>query len=51
MRGEGQHAQMIESMFKTYRKRYGLDRRHTPLSSASFRKPALDGQLGLFDQE
>jgi DNA repair photolyase len=51
MRGEGQHAQMIESMFKTYRKRYGLDRRHTPLSSASFRKPTLDGQLGLFDQE
>ncbi len=49
MRGEGHHAEAIATMFKTYRKRFGLDQPIPPLSSSAFIKPNLDGQLGLFD--
>jgi DNA repair photolyase len=48
MRGEGEHAELIKRMFKTYRKRYGLDRAMPKLSSSAFRRPILDGQLELF---
>ena len=48
-RGEGRHAEMIATIFQTYRKRFGLDKEMAPLSSAAFRKPNLDGQPGLFD--
>jgi DNA repair photolyase len=49
MRGEGEHAELIGRMFRTYRRRHGLDRPFPKLSSSAFRRPKLDGQMGLFD--
>ncbi len=48
MRGHGAHAEQIGQMFRLYRKKYGLDRDRVPLSSASFRRVAPDGQMSLF---
>ncbi|HEX7009233.1 MAG TPA: PA0069 family radical SAM protein [Phycisphaeraceae bacterium] len=49
-RGRGAVAQQIEQVFALFRRRYGLDQKIPPLSSASFRPPApSNGQLGLFD--
>jgi DNA repair photolyase len=49
MRGEGIFAEQIRSVFRTYRRRCGLDRPFPELSSAAFRRPPRPGeQLGLF---
>jgi len=48
MRGTGALAEHIEGLFDVYARKYGLDSATPPLSSASFRPPALDGQLDLF---
>lgn len=48
-RGVGEQAWVIDAMFKMYVKRYGLDNPMPRLSSAAFRRPVLDGQMGLFD--
>ena len=50
MRGEGKQAELISRMFKMYKKRFGLEKPMRDLSSAHFRRPILDGQLGLFQQ-
>jgi DNA repair photolyase len=48
MSGTGEQAEVIAKMFKMYKKKFGLDRKMRELSSAHFRRPALDGQLELF---
>jgi DNA repair photolyase len=48
MSGTGQQAEVIAKMFKMYKKKFGLDRTTRALSSAGFRRPALDGQMELF---
>jgi DNA repair photolyase len=53
MRGEGIFAEQIAALFATAARRYGLDGRHPPLSTAAFRRPAAaaasaSGQLSLF---
>ena len=47
--GTGPLADVVEDSFSLYCRRFGLHRRHTPLSGRSFQRPSLDGQLGLFD--
>jgi DNA repair photolyase len=47
MRGTGTYAETIEEMFQISRRRFGLDRRMTPLSTAHFRRPP-GAQLSLF---
>ncbi|HTQ99712.1 MAG TPA: PA0069 family radical SAM protein [Candidatus Acidoferrum sp.] len=47
MRGEGQHAEHIASVFKVYRNRYGLTRR-AQLSLHHFNREAAWGQQSLF---
>ena len=49
-RGKGEQAKLIGQMFRMYKKRFGLDKPIRDLSSAAFRPPVLDGQLGLFQQ-
>jgi len=46
MRGEGIFAEQVRTVFKTYRRRYGLDGPFPELSTAAFRRPGE--QLGLF---
>jgi DNA repair photolyase len=46
MRGEGIFAEQVEQMFASARKRYGLDRESTPLSTQHFRRN--EPQLSLF---
>jgi hypothetical protein len=48
-RGTGPLANQIAHTFEVFSRRYGLKGEFPPLSSASFRRPALDGQLPLFD--
>lgn len=47
MRGEGKHAEQIESIFNLYRNRYGLTK-PKKLSLEHFNRNAGHGQLGLF---
>lgn len=47
-RGRGPIAEQISQTFKVFQKRCGLDREWPPLSGAHFRRPVIDGQLGLF---
>jgi DNA repair photolyase len=48
-RGQGPLAQQIAATFDVFARRHGLDgERDGTLSSESFRRPALGGQLGLF---
>ncbi|MEM8782975.1 MAG: PA0069 family radical SAM protein [Planctomycetota bacterium] len=47
-RGAGEHAWQIRRVFDVYCRRYGLNRDVRPLSRAHFRRPGLNGQLGLF---
>ncbi|MCI0675641.1 MAG: PA0069 family radical SAM protein [Phycisphaerales bacterium] len=47
-RGTGKQAEIIAKMFRMYAKRFGLDKPGRALSSAHFRRPMLNGQLGLF---
>jgi DNA repair photolyase len=48
-RGTGPLADQIARTFEVFSRRYGLAGEFPPLSSASFCRPALDGQLPLFD--
>ncbi|MEJ0063915.1 MAG: PA0069 family radical SAM protein [Alphaproteobacteria bacterium] len=48
MKGEGVHADQVAQIFAHYKKRYGLDRRYTALSTAAFRCGGNDGQGELF---
>jgi DNA repair photolyase len=47
MRGEGVFADQIRTLFRTARRRAGLDRRGEPLSTAAFRRKGVD-QMVLF---
>jgi len=47
MRGDGVFAEQIRTLFRTARRRAGLDRRGQPLSTAAFRRKGID-QLALF---
>lgn len=47
MRGEGLHAEQINSMFNLYRTRFGLTR-HVQLSLEHFHRNAAQGQMQLF---
>jgi DNA repair photolyase len=44
MSGEGPLARQIGDLFRVARRRHGLDGGRTSLSTASFRRPAVDGQ-------
>jgi hypothetical protein len=49
MRGQGPHAETIQTLFRVHRKRLGLDKPLPELSAASFRRPQREGdQLPLF---
>jgi len=49
MRGVGPYAEQIESAFKVFRKKYGLDRPMPPLDSSKFVPPQpRAGQMRLF---
>ncbi len=49
MRGEGELAEQIRQTFKVFAKKYGLDRKTSPLDTSQFRPPrSPDGQLRLF---
>jgi len=47
-RGHGVHAEHIDQTFKIFARRYRLDRPLPQLSSSSFRRPQVGGQLALF---
>lgn len=47
-RGTGHFAEQIRLLFGHHVKRLGLNRERRPLSTASFRRPAPDGQMQLF---
>jgi DNA repair photolyase len=47
-RGSGPAAEQIAQVFDIFTRRYGLNRDLRRLSAAHFRKPVLDGQMGLF---
>jgi len=47
-RGEGAYVQNIAQTFDIFTRKYGLNRDIRPLSTAHFRRPELDGQMGLF---
>jgi DNA repair photolyase len=49
MRGEGPLADMTSNLFRAARERAGLSTGGPPLSTTSFRRPTLGGQLTLFD--
>ncbi len=48
MRGSGPRAEQIAQLFRVYKRRFGLDRKVPPLSSASFDPAPLDDQMRLF---
>lgn len=47
-RGDGVMAEQLSKTFDVFTRRYGLNRDVRPLSSAHFRRPEVDGQMGLF---
>ncbi|MDA0814204.1 MAG: PA0069 family radical SAM protein [Verrucomicrobia bacterium] len=47
MRGSGIVAEELKSLFRVSARRAGLDKAPAPLSTAAFRRPALDGQMTL----
>jgi DNA repair photolyase len=47
-RGKGKQAELIDQMFKMYRKKFGLNRSMKTLSSEHFRRPSIGGQSELF---
>ena len=49
MTGEGVYADHIRQLFEAARRRHGLDAAGVELSTAAFRRPRADGQLGFFD--
>lgn len=48
MRGEGKIIENIRNMFAVYSNKYGLNKLHIGLSTASFRRPSKNGQLDMF---
>lgn len=48
MRGSGEYADHLQSLFRVASKKAGLNERHFALSSSAFRKPDPHGQLALF---
>ncbi len=48
MRGTGEYAEQIRSMFHVSCRKHGLDRPFPALSTAAFQKPAMNGQMPLF---
>ncbi len=48
-RGRGEHAKQIAAVFDVFTRKYGINRDIRPLRRDRFRRPSLDGQLGLFD--
>ena len=54
MKGTGEVARQIGKLFRVFSKRYGLAGRREkqpPMSGDSFRRPSLDGQMGLFSSD
>jgi DNA repair photolyase len=49
MRGQGPYAEGIRQLFRTHRRRVGLEREWTPLDTSGFRVPGRVRQGGLFD--
>jgi DNA repair photolyase len=49
MRGAGEYAEQMGRVFRTYRRRFGLDGERAELSTAAFRRPHPRGQTDLFD--
>ncbi|MEM6459173.1 MAG: radical SAM protein [Planctomycetota bacterium] len=47
-RGAGVHVENLKRVFDVYCRKYGLNRDVRPLARKHFRRPNLDGQLGLF---
>ncbi len=50
-RGSGVHAAQLKQVFEVYCRKYGLNRDVQPLARKYFRRPRLDGQLGLFAED
>jgi DNA repair photolyase len=48
-RGKGQIVEQLSQTFDVFCRKYGLNRDVRPLSSKHFRRPALHGQMSLFD--
>ena len=51
MRGSGVYWEQIGAMFEAVSRRQGLNAERSSLSTASFCRPNIGGQLGLFDSE
>lgn len=47
-RGEGARVEQIAQTFDVFTRKHGLNRDVRPLTSKHFRRPVLDGQMGLF---
>ncbi|MEO1235196.1 MAG: radical SAM protein [Planctomycetota bacterium] len=47
-RGTGVHVEHLKRMFDVYCRKYGLNRDVRPIARKHFRRPRLDGQMGLF---
>lgn len=47
-RGAGVHVENLKTVFDVYCRKYGLNRDVRPIARKHFRRPNLDGQLGLF---
>ncbi|MBX2852721.1 MAG: PA0069 family radical SAM protein [Phycisphaeraceae bacterium] len=47
-RGNGAIAAQIKQVFDVYSRRYGINRDVRPLRTDRFRRPRMDGQMGLF---
>jgi DNA repair photolyase len=47
-RGQGHLAQQLAQTFDVFTRKYGLNRDIRPLSTAHFRRPEANGQMGLF---
>ncbi|MEL7237277.1 MAG: PA0069 family radical SAM protein [Planctomycetota bacterium] len=47
-RGKGPIAEQIAQNFDVFTRRFGLNRDVRPMSKKHFRRPSLDGQMGLF---
>jgi DNA repair photolyase len=50
-RGRGPIVEQLAQTFDVFTRKYGLNRDIRPLSTAHFRRPELNGQMRLFDQE
>ncbi|MEM8737322.1 MAG: radical SAM protein [Planctomycetota bacterium] len=47
-RGSGVHVENLKTVFEVYCRKYGLNRDVQPIVCKHFRRPNLDGQMGLF---